>query len=306
MPAVLIDGESVAAKIKKELIVKINELKASRKKGPLLAAVQIGENPASMVYIKNQQKSCEEVGIEYKLHSLPAESTEKQVVEYIQGLNVIDEISGIILQMPLPSGMDTAKVQQVIAAEKDVEGVTYANMGRLLFGNAAIAPCTAMAVIELINSLGIPLKGKEAVVVGHSAIVGKPAALFLLSSATESATTTVCHIATVGLKQHTLRADILIVACGKVGLIRKDMVKPGAIVIDVGINRIPVLDEKGNTVLNEKGKPKMKTVGDVEFDEVKNVAGYITPVPGGVGPVTTVLLLRNTVELFQQQEFVGK
>jgi len=195
--------------------------------------------------------------------------------------------------MPLPEGIDAKKAQTLIAPHKDVEGMNPANMGELVYGNTRLVPCTAMAAVELVKSVGVEIRGKETTIVGRSAIVGKPVSLLMLDL---SATPTVCHSGTKDLSAQTRKADILIAAIGKAEMIKGDMIKPGAIVIDVGINRVKELDAQGNPVMNVNGKPKMKTVGDVEFATAKEVASYITPVPGGVGPVTVVMLLRNTVE----------
>ena len=295
MTASLLQGEKVASEFKEGLKKDIEDLKA---KGtpPHLVAVQVGENAASRVYIKQQQRSCEEMGIKYELKELPGATTEDELLNFIDGLNQDDSVTGIILMMPLPQGIDARQVQVRISPGKDVEGMHPANMGRLVYGEMGLAPCTARAAFELLKSSGVELKGKEVVVVGHSEIVGKPLALMLLSSQMESPTPTVCHIATKDLAFHTKRADIVFVAAGKPGLIKADMVKDGVIVIDIGINRVPVTDENGNPVLNEKGKPKKKTVGDADFEGIKEKASFITPVPGGVGVVTTTMLLYNTVE----------
>lgn len=295
MAATLLQGEKVASEIQEGLKKDIEDLKA---KGvlPHLVAVQVGENAASRLYIRRQQKACEEIGIGYEVKELPDSTTQPELLNFIEQLNQDDSVTGIILMMPLPKGIDARQVQIKISPDKDVEGMHPANMGRLVYGEMGLTPCTARAAIELLKSSGTELKGKEVVVVGHSEIVGKPLALMLLSSQMASPTPTVCHIATKDLAFHTKRADILFVAVGKPGLIQADMVKEGAIVIDIGINRVPVTDENGNPVLNEKGKPKKKTVGDVDFEAVKEKASFITPVPGGVGLVTTTMLLYNTVE----------
>jgi len=291
MTAKIIDGEALAKSIQEDLKKEIDSLTSAGKQ-PHLVAVQVGDNPGSRVYIRNQRKSCEETGIKYTLKQLPESTGQEQLAAEIAALNDDAAVTGIILQMPLPAGLDARAVQSQIAAAKDVEGMNPANMGLVVYNRATLAPCTAMGAVELVKSTGVEIYGKEVTVVGHSEIVGKPISLLLLDL---FATTTVCHIATEDLKSHTLNADILVVAVGKPKLITADMVKPGAIVIDVGINRVRVLDDDGNAVLNEKGKPKMKTVGDVDFEAVKEVAGYITPVPGGVGPMTVTMLLRNTV-----------
>ncbi len=292
MAAQVIDGEKIAVDIKANLKAEVETL---AKKGliPHLKAVQVGENPASRLYVKNQKKSCEEIGIAYTLDELSSTTTELQLIEHIKKLNSDTNITGIILQMPLPKGINAQKVQSLITPAKDVEGMNLASMGAVVYGNARLAPCTAMAAVELIKSVGVDLTGMEATIVGRSAIVGKPVSLMLLDL---HVTPTICHTRTKDISFHTRRADILVAAVGKPETIRGNMVKPGAIVIDVGINRVPELDECGNQISDAKGKPKMKTVGDVVFDEVKDVAGYVTPVPGGVGPMTVVMLLRNTIE----------
>ncbi|MFA5240577.1 MAG: bifunctional 5,10-methylenetetrahydrofolate dehydrogenase/5,10-methenyltetrahydrofolate cyclohydrolase [Phycisphaerae bacterium] len=295
MAAILLEGQPLASKIKEGLKKDIDTLKS---KGfvPHLAAVQVGENAASKVYINQQKKSCEEIGIVYELKELPAATTENEMLDFIDRLNQDDAVTGVILMMPLPKNIDARRVQVRISPDKNVEGIHPVNMGRLVYGEMGLAPCTARAAVELLKSSGVELKGKEVVVVGHSEIVGKPIALMLLASQMESPTPTVCHIATKDLRFHTKRADVILVAVGKPGLIKADMVKDGVIVIDIGINRVPVTDQNGKAVLNEQGKPKMKTTGDVDFEAVKEKASFITPVPGGVGPVTTTMLLYNTVE----------
>lgn len=277
--AQLIDGKAVAQKVKEELAKEIVELKGKHGCSPSLLAVQVGENPASTSYLKSQKKSCDQVGIDYGVEQLPQEISEKDLIQFIQEKNEDAKTTGIILQMPLPKQIDAEKVQEAIDPKKDVEGVNPQNMGLLFYGWPGLVPCTALAVMELIKSTGTSIKGKQVTLVGHSALVGKPLALLLLSSEFDSATTTVCHIATQDLAAHTKRAEILIVAVGKPGLITGDMIREGAIVIDVGINRVDG-----------------KIVGDVVFDEAKEKASLITPVPGGVGPVTTTMLLKNTVE----------
>jgi methylenetetrahydrofolate dehydrogenase (NADP+)/methenyltetrahydrofolate cyclohydrolase len=219
------------------------------------------------------------MGLTYELKELPADTTQEKLGEFIETLNNDKNITGIILQMPLPEGLDARKAQIRISPDKDVEGMHPVNMGMLVYGSSRLAPPTAKGAMELLASSGVDLKGKEVTVVGHSEIVGKPIALMLLQSQLESATPTVCHIATKDLAFHTKKADVLIVAAGKAGLIKGDMVKPGAIVIDIGINRV------GD-----------KIVGDVEFEKAKEIASYISPVPGGVGPLTVTMLIKNTVE----------
>jgi methylenetetrahydrofolate dehydrogenase (NADP+)/methenyltetrahydrofolate cyclohydrolase len=295
MTATLLQGDKLASEIKEGLKKDIEQLKA---KGfpPHLVAVQVGESPASRVYIRQQQKSCEEIGIEYEVKELPGSTTNDELLDFIETLNQDSAVTGIILMMPLPQDIDARQVQIKISPDKDVEGMHPANMGRLVYGEMELAPCTARAAVELLKASGVELKGKEVVIVGHSEIVGKPLTLMLLASQMESPTPVVCHIATKDLSFHTKRADIVFVAVGKPGLIQADMVKEGVIVIDIGINRVPVTDGQGKPVLNEKGKPKKKIVGDVDFEGIKDKASFITPVPGGVGPMTTTMLLYNTVE----------
>ncbi len=278
MEAKIIDGKSIAGEMKEELRKEVEILKKSGI--PIrLAAVQVGENEASAVYTKAQKRNCEKLGIDYELKTLDGELSQKEVVECIQELNGNRETTGIILQLPLPKGMDTVEVQSAIGIEKDVEGVNPANLGWITYGRPKLLPCTAAAAVKLIESTGVELYGKEIVMVGHSDIVGKPAALLLVN---KFATVSICHIATGErglLPEHVRRAEILIVAVGKANLIKGEWIKDGAIVIDVGINRV-----------------EGKILGDVEFEEAKKKAGWITPVPGGVGPVTTAWLLKNTVE----------
>jgi len=318
MTAKLIDGEAVAAEMNKETAAAADELARAGRR-PHLVAVQVGENPASKIYTNAQARSCEAVGIEYELLNLPADISQDDLLEKIRGLNGDPKVHGLILQMPLPAQIDARVVQVTISPDKDVEGMHPQNMGRLFYGGGVVAPCTPMAAVELLRRTCDDLAGKETVVVGHSEIVGKPIAAILLQSLNASPTVTVCHVATRDLAAHTRRADIVFVATGvsqarwlgynrrkKAGeqvsppdlspLIKADMLKEGAIVIDVAINRIPkALDEQGNAVLNEKGKPAMRTVGDVDFEAAKEKVAAITPVPGGVGPVTVAMLLRNTV-----------
>lgn len=297
MDAKLIDGNQIASKIKRNLI---NDIKNIKTKGitPHLEAVLVGDNAGAKIYAKNQDKACSELGISYKLDELPETTSQKELEGFIQKLNENPKVTGIILQMPVPSHIDGREVQMKISPSKDVEGIHPFNIGKLLYGEnmparpyfyGGVAPCTALAVMEILRSVNVTLKGKEVVVVGHSEIVGKPLMLLLLQSPLESPTPTICHIATKDLAFHTKRADILIVAVGKAGLIKGDMLKEGAIVIDVGINRIIKKDETGKVI----GR---KIVGDVVFDEAVQKASLITPVPGGVGPVTTVMLLKNTLE----------
>ncbi|MFA6079051.1 MAG: bifunctional 5,10-methylenetetrahydrofolate dehydrogenase/5,10-methenyltetrahydrofolate cyclohydrolase [Candidatus Omnitrophota bacterium] len=284
MAAILLEGKPVAEKIREALLAEISALMAGSGKKAKLVAIEIGENAASAVYVKNQKKAAETLGIEYELKALPADVPQGKAEDIIKELNADDSVTAIILQFPVPKSINANKLINKISPEKDAEGVHPRNMGNILSGNYRIGPCTAMAVMELLRSSGVDLYGKEAVVVGHSDIVGKPLALMLLN---KFVTTCVCHIATGergNLSEHVKRAELLIVAVGKAGLIKGEWIREGAIVIDVGINRV--------------GE---KLVGDVEFDKAAKAASMITPVPGGVGPLTTTMLMRNVVELFKNQ-----
>jgi methylenetetrahydrofolate dehydrogenase (NADP+)/methenyltetrahydrofolate cyclohydrolase len=291
MSAKLIEGEPIAEKITAE----VRDAVAAMSTPPKLAAILATDNPGAKYYADSQRKACAEAGIEYELHD-PEKTgglqTEQQMIDYIGRLNTDESLTGIILLMPVPEGVNPRAVQMAIAPEKDVEGVHPANIGRLFYGDLSLSPCTAHAVIRMLEDSGVDLKGKETVVVGHSEIVGKPTLVMLLKSLMESPTVTCCHIATKDLAFHTKRAEVLVVAAGKAGLVKGNMIKEGAVVIDVGINRVKV---------EVDGKKKTKIVGDVEFDAAKEVASAITPVPGGVGLVTTALLLSNVVECARRQ-----
>ena len=314
MTAQLIDGSVLAEGIVTGLRTEIAALKAAGRP-PLLVAVQVGENAASRVYVKNQKENCEKAGIRYRLDELSAGTSQVALAAHIGKLNADPAVSGVILQMPLPEGLDPRAAQRAIAFDKDVEGMHPANLGRVVYGDRRLAPCTAQGAFLLARSLELApshdplpefarkmiaagkttpgLYGKNVVVVGHSEIVGKPLALLFLD---HFCTVEVCHIATKNLAERTRGADILCVAVGRPGLIRGEMVRPGGVVIDIGINRVPDIGPDGRQALDKKGKPKMKTVGDVDFEKAREVAGFITPVPGGVGPMTVAMLLKNTVE----------
>ncbi|MFH0763503.1 MAG: bifunctional 5,10-methylenetetrahydrofolate dehydrogenase/5,10-methenyltetrahydrofolate cyclohydrolase [Candidatus Omnitrophota bacterium] len=283
MPAKLLEGKVIAEGLKAKIKAEVEELKVRRgQRAPKLLAVEIGENASSAVYVKAQKKAAESLGIEYELKVAPETFTQAQAEALIKELNNDLAVTAVILQLPVPKGIDGKLLVKGISPAKDAEGMHPENLGRILLGNYKIGPCTAMAVMELLESTKINLYGKEAVIVGHSEIVGKPLSLMLLN---KFATTTVCHIGTGErgvLPDHVKRAEILVVAVGKAGIVKGDWVKEGAIVIDVGINKI------GD-----------KIVGDVEFEAASQKASYITPVPGGVGPLTTTILMRNTVELFK-------
>ena len=318
MAAKIIDGEATAKELNAEIAAEAEKLAAAGKR-PHLVAVQVGENPASKIYTNAQARNCQAVGIEYELLNLPADTTQADLLARIGQLNQDRKMHGLILQMPLPPQIDARVVQVTISPEKDVEGMHPVNMGRLFFGGGIVAPCTPTAAVELLKRTCPDLAGKEVVVVGHSEIVGKPIAMILLQSLNASPTVTVCHVATKDLAFHTRRADILFVAAGvsqakwmgyqrkkKAGenvplpnlkpLVSADMLKDGAIVIDVAINRIPKgFDAAGEPLKDEKGKNAMMTVGDVDYQGALNKVAAITPVPGGVGPVTVAMLLRNTI-----------
>jgi methylenetetrahydrofolate dehydrogenase (NADP+)/methenyltetrahydrofolate cyclohydrolase len=291
MTAQIIDGKALSQQILAQLREEVADL-ARMGAQPHLVAIQAGEHPSSVIYVKSQRKHAEETGIKYTLQQLPETVSQDEVLALLHRLNTDKSVTGIIVQEPLPRNIDESVLHGVIAPHKDVEGVTAVSMGYLAYGEPNLSPCTPLGVVELIKSVIHPLRGQEATIIGRGRVVGLPLMLLLLM---ESVTPTVCHRGTVDLKGHCRNADILVSATGRANLVTADMVKPGAVVIDVGINRVPVLDEKGKPVLDEKGQPKMKTVGDVDFDAVKEVAGHITPVPGGVGPMTVAMLLRNTV-----------
>jgi methylenetetrahydrofolate dehydrogenase (NADP+)/methenyltetrahydrofolate cyclohydrolase len=298
--AEIIDGNAIADEIKEEILQEKAGLEA---KGitPGIATLLVGDDFGSRMYRGQVEKNCESVGFNYIEKTLPVETTEEQVIEIVKELNADPEVSGILPLRPFPEHISDSAVIQNIREDKDIDCFHPANMGRLALGEPTLAPCTPSACIELMERAGVEFEGAEIVVTGHSNIVGKPVALLALN---RNATVTVTHIFTSqagNLAKHTTGADILIVAAGKAGLITADLVKEGAVVIDVGINRVKVLDDEGNPVLNEKGKPKTKTVGDVAFDEVKDKCKAITPVPGGVGAVTNMMLLKNALTAAKMQ-----
>jgi len=282
MSAVLLEGKMIAESLKVKIKNEAEALKTKCGKAPKLVAVQIGENASSAVYVKAQRKVAESIGIEYDLKILPDTISQAGAENLVKDMNKDQSITAVILQLPMPKGIDAKKLSGLISPSKDAESMHPENLGRILSGQYRIGPCTAMAVMELLESAKVNLYGKEVVIVGHSEIVGKPLALMLLN---KFATVTVCHIATGErgvLPEHVKRAEILIVAVGKPGIIKSDWIKDGTVVIDIGINKV--------------GE---KIVGDVEFEGASRKASYITPVPGGVGPLTTTMLMRNTVELFK-------
>ncbi len=275
MSAIIIDGKQTSAKLRQSIYDKVAELK---KKGvnPGLAVIIVGDDPASRTYVNNKKKACAECGIYSEEYALPAETEEKELLELISVLNGRDDINGILVQLPLPKHISEEKVILSIDPKKDVDAFHPQNVGAIMTGDYEFLPCTPAGVMALLEEYGIDVSGKSAVVIGRSNIVGKPQAMLLLH---KNATVTICHSRTKDLAEVTRQADIVVAAIGKLEFVTKDMIKPGAVVIDVGINR------------NAEGKLR----GDVNFEEVKDVASYITPVPGGVGPMTITMLMQNTL-----------
>ncbi len=276
MTAKIIDGVAIAKAVRAEWKKRADRLKAQGIL-PGLAVIIVGDNPASRLYIRNKIKACSEVGLHSEVHEFPSDTTEEIVLKCISELNGNPDIHGILVQLPLSPHIDSARVQETISSEKDVDGFHLYNLGALIAGGTVFPPCTPYGVQCLLEHMDIPIEGQNAVIVGRSNIVGKPMALMLLQ---KGATVSICTSKTRDLAQYTLLADILVVAVGKPRLITGSMVREGATVIDVGINRLP----------------DGKLVGDVDFDEVRKRAAYITPVPGGVGPMTIAKLVANTVQ----------
>lgn len=276
MIAQKIDGNALSQKLRIQITERATALKT---KGitPGLAVILVGDNPASQVYVRNKVKACQDCGLHSLLEKYPEDMPEKVLLDRIESLNQDPSIHGILVQLPLPKHIDAQRVIEAIAPHKDVDGFHIASAGALMTGMPGFWPCTPYGCMKMLDSIGYDLKGKHAVVIGRSNIVGKPMALMLLQ---KNATVTICHSATPNLKDMTLQADVIVAAVGKRNVLTADMVKPGAVVIDVGMNR------------NDEGK----LCGDVDFEGVEKVAGYITPVPGGVGPMTITMLLVNTLE----------
>lgn len=280
--AIIIDGKILAKKIREELKIECDELK---KEGilPKLAVIMVGDNQASKIYVRNKNKACEEVGIDFEEYILNSDITQEKLINLIESLNNKEDINGILLQSPIPSNLDINEAFQKISYEKDVDGFNPINVGKLSIGQDTFISCTPYGVMKMFEEYQIDLEGKNVVILGRSNIVGKP---LLQCCLNKNATVTICHSKTKDLKEITKRADILISAIGKSKFVTKDMVKKDAVVIDVGINR----DE------NEK------ITGDVDFENVKDVASYITPVPGGVGPMTITMLMNNVIKAAKQQK----
>ena len=283
----LIDGRAIAAALQDELAARVAQLK-ERGLQPGLAFVRVGEDPASRVYVGRKEKACESLGIHSETRVLPEETTESQLLELIGELNQDPKLHGILVQAPLPKQIREQVIYAAVSPEKDVDGFHPVNMGRLLLGDpAGFRPCTPAGILELLSRSDIPTRGAEVVVLGRGNIVGKPmAAMLCQKDPRANATVTLCHSATQDIRAHCLRADILVAAMGVAEFVKPDMVKPGATVIDVGVNR----------VADETRKSGSRLVGDVAFTEVQPIAGRITPNPGGVGPMTIAMLMSNTVE----------
>ncbi len=284
----LLKGAEIARRVQDELRSELAEIKEKYKEMPKLVALQVGIPPASELYVKKQKETAELLGIHYELISMPENSTEKQVLDKVAALNHDSKVHAIIIQMPTPAHIHGNHILSAVDSHKDAEGVHVDNLGRLVMQTAKVVPCTALAAVRLAESAGIDLHGKEAVIVGQSKIVGRPAALLLLE---HKCTVTICHSGTSKagkLEEHVKRAEVLIVAVGKANMIPGKWIREGAIVIDVGINRV-----------------EGKTIGDVDFEGAKSRAAYITPVPGGVGPLTVTMLMKNVVQayLWQKGEF---
>jgi methylenetetrahydrofolate dehydrogenase (NADP+)/methenyltetrahydrofolate cyclohydrolase len=279
----LLHGKEITRDMRLDIQIQAATL---RKTGwvPRLASLEIGQNPAAALYIRNQERVATNLGIEFENRKFPQSITQREMLAAIYALNVDPHITGIILQRPVPEQLDLKRLQLAVAPSKDVEGMNPTNIGKVVYDAFILGPCTSQASVLMLKATGLEMQGLEVVIVGHSEIVGKPIALHLLA---QLATVTVCHHGTRNLLNHTRRADALFVAVGKPGLITGDMIKPGAAVIDIGINQVEVTDEDG--IL------RTKTVGDVDFESALEVAGWITPVPRGVGPATLSYLMKNVV-----------
>jgi methylenetetrahydrofolate dehydrogenase (NADP+)/methenyltetrahydrofolate cyclohydrolase len=286
MTAKIISGKQIAEDMRAEMKVEIEELKAKHGIVPGLTVVLVGEDPASQVYVRNKKKSCEAIGINSVEHKLPADTSEENLLALVEKLNKDEAVHGILVQLPLPKQIDEHKVLNLILPEKDVDGFHPVNVGRMLIGDPIFLPCTPHGVQQMLARSGIEIEGSHVVVLGRSNIVGKPVAAILVQKAKDAnATVTICHSRTKNLAEMTSQGDILIAAIGVPEFVKADMVKEGAAVIDVGVNRVEDSSKKSG----------FKLVGDVDFDAVKEKAGAISPVPGGAGPMTITMLLHNTI-----------
>ncbi len=281
----IIDGKKVSAEVKEQVRQQVEELKAAHGITPGLAVVIVGDDPASRVYVNNKKKACEVVGFKSEEYALPAETTQEELLALVEKLNNKEDINGILVQLPLPKHLDDKAVIEAINPQKDVDAFHAVNVGKIMLGEYDFLPCTPAGVMEMLHSYDIPVSGKNCVVIGRSNIVGKPMAMLLLH---ENGTVTICHSRTQNLAEVCARADILVAAVGKPKFVTADMVKEGAVVIDVGMDR----DENG------------KLCGDVDFENVKDKCSYITPVPGGVGPMTIATLMKNTLKACKLQNGV--
>ncbi|HAE60006.1 MAG TPA: bifunctional methylenetetrahydrofolate dehydrogenase/methenyltetrahydrofolate cyclohydrolase FolD [Anaerolineae bacterium] len=302
MTAQLIDGKLIAQQVRDEVAAEVAKRLAAGKPRPGLATVLVGDRVDSATYVAAKQKACNELGMVSYHHPLPADISQDELERVIRELNADELINGILVQLPLPGHLDEERVLQLISIEKDVDGFSPLNIGRLAQKgrDPLFVPCTPYGCIYLLEKSGVKIEGANAVVLGRSNIVGMPAALLLIG---KNATVTVCHSRTKNLPEVVRQADILIAAIGRPEMVRGDWIKPGAAIIDVGINGIPLFNEDGSPLISEKtGKPRQKLVGDVNFEEAKEVAGFITPVPGGVGPMTIAMLMRNTLRAAQIQQ----
>ena len=287
MPATILDGKRLAADMRADIAKQVADLKAQHQITPGLGVILIGVDPASTSYVTAKEKACEEAGMHSEDIRVPAETTQEEALALVQKMNADPRIHGILVQLPLPKHINEAAVINAIAPEKDVDGFTPINVGRMMIGETCFLPCTPNGIIQMLISAGIETSGKHAVVIGRSNIVGKPVAHLLMRKAKGgNATVTVCHTGTQDLPAFTRQADILVVAAGRPNTVTGNMVKPGAVIIDVGVNRIPDATKKNG----------FRLVGDVDFESVAQVASLITPVPGGVGPMTITMLLYNTLE----------
>jgi methylenetetrahydrofolate dehydrogenase (NADP+)/methenyltetrahydrofolate cyclohydrolase len=281
LTAELLDGKKTASLVRERIAEEVEELKAEGKGVPGLAVVIVGENPASKVYVGQKEKACKAVGFNSILHRLPEETTQEELLSLVDKMNNDPEIDGILVQLPLPRHMDSDSIIAAIRPEKDVDGFHPINMGKLVTGLKGTEPCTPKGIMYILNEYGVELEGKRAVVLGRSNIVGKPIAHMLMA---KNATVTICHSRTKDMANYTRDADVIVAAVGKPKFLTADMVKEGAVIVDVGINRL------------DSG-----LVGDVDFEALKEKASFITPVPGGIGPMTIAMLLQNTLEAFRRK-----